>query len=129
MATLVLGAVGAWFGGPLGGAIGALAGRQVDSLIFRPSSRAGPRLKDLSISTSSYGQPIPQVFGKARVAGTIIWATDLVERRSSSGGGKGAPKVTNYSYSSSFAVALSARPILAVQHHGLQAKPPSSAYR
>lgn len=114
MATLVLGAVGALVGGPLGGAIGALAGRQFDSLIFRPASCAGPRLKDLSISTSSYGQPIPQVYGKARVAGTIIWATDLVENRSSSGGGKGAPKVTNYTYSSSFAVALSSRPIVRV---------------
>lgn len=114
MATLVLGAIGAWFGGPLGGAIGALAGRQVDSLIFRPSGREGRRLKDLSISTSSYGQPIPQVFGTARVAGTIFWATDLAESRSSSGGGKGAPKVTSFSYSTSLAVAVSSRPIVRI---------------
>ena len=114
MATLVLGAIGTLIGGPLGGAIGALAGRQVDSLIFRPAGREGPRLKDLSISTSSYGQPIPQVYGTARVAGTIVWATDLIESRSSSGGGKGSPKVTSFSYSSSFAVALSSRPIARV---------------
>ena len=77
MATLVLGALGTLFGGPLGGAIGALAGRQVDALIFHPLGREGPRLKDLSISTSSYGQPIPQVYGAARVAGAIIAAPDV----------------------------------------------------
>ena len=52
--------------------------------------------------------------GTARVAGTIVWATDLIESRSSSGGGKGSPKVTSFSYSSSFAVALSSRPIARV---------------
>ncbi|WP_324262143.1 phage tail protein [Altererythrobacter sp. H2] len=111
MATLVLGALGTLIGGPLGGAIGALAGRQLDSALIGRSSREGPRLKDLAISTSSYGQPIARVFGMARVAGTIIWATDLVERGASSGGGKGKPSVTSYSYSTSFAVALSSRPI------------------
>lgn len=114
MATLVLGALGTLVGGPLGGAIGALAGRQLDAAILRPGGREGPRLKDLAISTSSYGQPIPQVFGTARVAGSIIWATDLVESRSTSGGGKGKPKVTSFSYSSSFAVAVSSRPIIRI---------------
>lgn len=46
-----------------------------------------------------------------RVAGTVIWATDLIERRSTSGGGKGRPKSVDYSYSVSFAVALSGRRI------------------
>lgn len=114
MATIVLGALGTLIGGPLGGAVGALVGRQVDALIFKPSGREGPRLKDLAISTSSYGQAIPKVFGTARIAGTIIWATDLAERRTSSGGGKGKPKVTSFSYSSSFAVAVSSRPILRI---------------
>jgi hypothetical protein len=30
-----------------------------------------------------------------RVAGTVIWATDLVEHKSTSGG-KGQPRVTTY---------------------------------
>ncbi|MCL4672536.1 MAG: hypothetical protein KJZ64_06285 [Sphingomonadaceae bacterium] len=111
MATLMLGALGTLVGGPIGGAIGALAGRQVDALLFKPSGREGPRLKDLALSTSSYGSAIPMVFGRARVGGSIIWATDLVENRSTSGGGKGRPKVTSFAYSSSFAVAVSSRPI------------------
>ena len=63
MATLVLTALGSAIGGPLGGAIGALVGQQVDARIFGPKGREGPRLKDLTISTSSYGQPIPRSSG------------------------------------------------------------------
>lgn len=111
MATLVLTAVGSAIGGPLGGAIGAALGRQADSLLFAPKARQGPRLKELEVQTSSYGTQIPAVFGTMRVAGTVIWATDLVERRTKSGGGKGRPSTVNYSYSVSMAVALSSRPI------------------
>ncbi len=114
MATLVLGALGTLIGGPVGGMIGALAGRQLDGALIGGGRREGPRLKDLAISTSSYGQSIPRVFGRARVAGSIIWATDLVERQSRSGGGKGKPSVTSFSYTTSFAVAVSSRPIQAV---------------
>jgi hypothetical protein len=46
-----------------------------------------------------------------RVAGTVIWATDLVENSSTSGG-KGKPKTTTYNYSANFAVAVSSTPIL-----------------
>ena len=99
MATLVLGAIGTLVGGPLGGAIGATLGRGLDSMIIGSPSREGPRLKELAVSTSSYGQPIPALYGKVRAPGTIIWATDLKEQRESSGGGKGKPKTTTYSYS------------------------------
>lgn len=114
MATLVFSALGTVIGGPLGGAIGALIGRQVDSAIIGSSSREGPRLKELAVSTSSYGAPLPRVFGRMRVGGSIIWATDLVEHRQTQGGGKGRPSVTSYSYSASFAVALSSRRLLGI---------------
>lgn len=114
MATLVLGALGTLIGGPIGGSIGALLGRSVDARIFGGGRREGPRLSELRLSTSSYGVPIPRQFGRMRVPGQIIWATDLVEHKESQGGGKGGPSVTAYSYSVSFAVALSSRPILSV---------------
>lgn len=114
MATLVLTAVGTALGGPLGGAIGALAGRMVDSAIIGSPKSEGPRIKDLAVTTSSYGSYIPRHFGKVRAAGSIIWATDLVEHSESSGGGKGQPSVTTYNYTISFAVALASRPIKAV---------------
>ncbi len=114
MATLVLTAVGSALGGPVGGAIGAILGQQADARIFAPKARHGARLGDLAVQTSSYGGAIPKIFGTMRVAGTVIWATDLEEHRSSGGGGKGRPKTVEYSYSASFAVALSGRPVRGV---------------
>lgn len=111
MATLVLTAVGTAVGGPIGGAIGAILGQRADAEIFKPKGRQGPRLGELAVQTSSYGTTIPQLFGSMRVAGTVIWATDLKEDRTSASGGKGRPKTNNYSYSASFAVALSGRAI------------------
>ncbi|WP_428628677.1 phage tail protein [Sphingopyxis sp.] len=115
MATLVLTVVGGIVGGPVGAAIGAALGQQVDAAIFKPNGREGPRLADLKVQASTYGQQIPQLFGTMRVAGSVIWATDLIERRNKSGGGKGRPSVTEYSYAVSLAVALSSRPIRAIR--------------
>ena len=114
MATLVFGALGTLIGGPLGGALGALAGRQVDTIIFGGGNREGPRLKELAATASSYGTALPRHFGRMRVPGSIIWATDLVEHKQTEGGGKGRPSVTTYSYTASFAVALASRPIQSV---------------
>ena len=111
MATLVFSALGTLIGGPLGGAIGALAGRQVDAAIFGGGNREGPRLKELAATASSYGTALPRYFGRMRVPGSVIWATDLVEHKETQGGGKGRPSVTTYSYTASFAVALASRPL------------------
>jgi hypothetical protein len=114
MATLLFSAIGTVLGGPIGGALGALAGQAVDSALIGSPTREGPRLQDLSITTASYGDALPRHFGQMRVAGTVIWATDLVEHSETSGGGKGKPSLKTYTYSSSFAVALASRPIVGV---------------
>ena len=111
MATLVLSSVGTALGGPVGAAIGALIGQSFDQQLLGPRSR-GPRLGDLSVQTSSYGTQIPRIYGKMRVAGSVVWATDLSESTQTSGA-KGQPD-TVYSYSVSFAVALSSRPVRAI---------------
>lgn len=111
MATIVFSAIGTAIGGPIGGTLGALIGNQVDQMVFKPGGREGPRLKELQVSTSSYGTPIARHFGRVRTAGSVIWATDLVESTEQGGGGKGKPSVTTYSYSVSLAVALASRPI------------------
>lgn len=115
MATLVLTVVGGIVGGPVGAAVGAAIGQQVDAAIFKPKGREGPRLADLKVQASTYGQQIPQLFGTMRVAGSVIWATDLIERGNKRGGGKGRPSVTEYSYAVSLAVALSSRPVRAIR--------------
>ncbi|MDB5677104.1 phage tail protein [Sphingomonas bacterium] len=113
MATLVLSTVGRLIGGPVGGAIGALVGQRIDGELFKPKGREGPRLTDLALQTSSYGSQIPRVFGTMRVAGNVIWSTDLIESRTTSHR-KGQPSNTTYSYAASFAVLLSARAIQGV---------------
>jgi hypothetical protein len=115
MATLVLTVVGGIVGGPVGAAIGAYAGQQIDAELFKPKGREGPRLADLKVQASTYGQQIPKLFGTMRVAGSVIWATDLIERRTKRGGGKGRPSTTEFSYGVSLAIALSSRPIRAVR--------------
>lgn len=116
MATLILTTVGGAIGGPVGAALGGVLGGAIDrTVLFAPKGREGPRLSELKLQTSSYGTPIPKLFGTMRVAGTVIWATDLKEHRDRERGGKGQPSVTRYSYTASFAVALSSRPILAVR--------------
>ncbi len=115
MATLILTAVGSVLGGPIGGALGAIAGQAIDQqLLFKPKGRQGPRLTELAVQTSSYGTPIPLLFGTMRVAGTVIWSTDLIESKKKSSGGKGQPGITNFSYAASLAVLLSARRIIGI---------------
>lgn len=115
MATMVLTIAGGLIGGPLGAGLGGLIGNTIDRQLLRPGTREGARLADLRVQTSSYGTQIPKLFGRLRVAGSIVWATDLIEHRATEGGGKGRGATTVYSYTASFAVALSARPILRIE--------------
>ncbi|MEI7598961.1 MAG: glycoside hydrolase/phage tail family protein [Aestuariivirga sp.] len=118
MATVVMQAVGTGLGtllgGPLGGllgrAIGAAAGSFIDGKLFGEKKTVqGPRLSDLRVMASSEGAPIPRVWGRMRVAGQVIWATDFIEKKktqSSGGKGGGGSKAVTYSYYANFAVAL-----------------------
>ena len=135
MATLALAAVGAAVGGSLlpagvgflgatlsgaaiGSQIGAFTGAYVDNALFGASgqSRAveGPRLSDLKVTASTEGSPLPRIYGRARVGGQVIWATDfeeeIVKTTESAGGGKGGSgadaTIRQYSYYANFAVAL-----------------------
>ncbi|BCP52836.1 hypothetical protein K32_14530 [Kaistia sp. 32K] len=117
MATLVLQAAGAAIGGLfgpvgaiLGGAVGAMAGYAVDKTLFGRDVE-GPRLGDLSVQRSEEGTPIPRVYGRARLAGQVIWATQFQEVKEEEEGGKGGPTVTTYSYFANFAVGICEGPI------------------
>lgn len=123
MATILLSAAGAAIGSGFGGtilglsgavigrAVGATLGRVIDQRVMGAGSEAVEtgRIDRFRLTGASEGAAVPQVYGRVRSAGQIIWATQFQEIRSTSGGsGKGAPKpkVTNYSYTVSFAVAL-----------------------
>lgn len=115
MATLVLSTVGTALAGPIGGLLGSLVGQSIDQQLLGGGARKGPRLGDLSVQTSSYGTPIPRIYGTMRVAGTIVWATDLKEDSELQGDGKNQPETAVYTYSASFAVALSCRTAVSVK--------------
>jgi Putative phage tail protein len=119
MATLILQAIGSAIAGPIGAAIGAIAGTVIDrAIIGGPNvQREGPRLTDLTVQNSSYGEAWPLTYGTVRIAGNIIWSSGLVERRSeqTQGGKSGSVTTTSYSYFASFAVALAGREIADVK--------------
>jgi hypothetical protein len=131
MAALVLSVAGAAAGsvfGPAGAMAGRLAGaligNAIDQSLFGPGDKTrsveGPRLADLDVMASTEGAPIARVYGRVRLSGQVIWATNLeevvttrVESGSSGGGGKGlggGPTVTTstttYAYFANFAVGL-----------------------
>jgi len=135
MATLVLGAVGTAIGGSLisgtvlgftgaaiGGFIGSSIGSVVDSWIVSslvPGQRMeGARLDSLRITSSTEGAILPRLYGRMRMGGNVIWATDFREetRTTTQGGGKGgggggSVTTTEYLYYASFAVAICEGPI------------------
>jgi hypothetical protein len=132
MAALVLstagGALGAVFGpiGAIAGRIvGAVAGNMLDRQLFGTAgtTSTGPRLADLDVMASTEGAPVPRLYGRARLSGQVIWATQLeqvatTEETSADSGGKGfsggagtTTTTTNYTYFANFAVGLCEGPI------------------
>ena len=123
MASLVLGIVGYSVGGPIGGMVGSTIGGLIDRQLFANSgpnaSIEGPRVNDLTITDSTYGTPIPLIYGpQVRLSGNLIWTTGLLETvhtttQSVSGGkGGGSTSVTSttYTYRVSIATALGEGP-------------------
>lgn len=116
MAQLILTGIGRALGGSVLAALGSLVGRTVDQYAvasLQPPRQAGPRLRELQVMSAAEGAPVAAVFGRARVPGHVIWAARFREKRieRQAGGGKGGPKVVEYRYSLSFAVALGEGPV------------------
>lgn len=123
MATLILSAAGAALGAKVGGAvlglsgmvigraIGATLGRVIDQrLLGRGASAVETgRIDRLRVTGAGEGVALPRVWGRMRLAGHVIWASDFTEipgtvRRSRF---KGAPRQTTAPrYTVSLAVAL-----------------------
>jgi hypothetical protein len=149
MAALLLSAGGAALGnsvlGPTGAIVGrlvgAVAGSAIDQALFgtrHERALEGPRLADLAVMASTDGAAIPRVYGRARLAGPLIWATQLQEVVSTSsetasgaggkstGGGGGTSVTTTttiYSYVANIAVGLCEGPISAIRRVWADGKP------
>jgi hypothetical protein len=130
MATLVLSAAGAALGAGFGGtilglsgavigrAIGATVGRAIDQRLLGAGSEPVDvgRIDRLRLTGAGEGAPIGQIWGRMRVGGQVIWATEFAEtvRRRRSGKGAPRPTVNEFSYSVSLAIALCEGEILRV---------------
>lgn len=138
MATILLSAAGAALGGSIGGtvaglstaiigrAVGASLGSVIDQRLMSQSVLGGGsdvvetgRLDRFRLTETGEGATVATIFGRMRVGGQVIWASDFLETRTTStqttGGGKGTPssaEVTttthSYSYSISLAIAVGA---------------------
>jgi Putative phage tail protein len=121
MARLVLATAGAVVGGMIGGPTGAQAGWVIGSMVgatFEPNKKTeGPRLGDLTVSSSSYGATIPWVAGTPRVAGQIIWASakrEIATTTSQGKGGGGGQESTSYTYEVDLLFLVSANQIAGI---------------
>jgi len=109
-------------GAALGNAIGIganagwIIGSIVGTLLFPQGQNTtveGPRLGDLTVTSSAYGAPITNAWGTMRMAGNVIWSTGIEEvknKKTVSGGKGGGPSQTSitYDYFATFALALAA---------------------
>ncbi|WP_425071034.1 baseplate multidomain protein megatron [Sagittula sp. S175] len=141
MATILLSAAGAAIGSSIGGSVmgisamaagrfvGAAIGRSIDARLMNQRVMGQGtevvetgRIDRFRVTGAGEGQAVTQVYGRMRIGGHVIWATEFVEHvhesggggGSSGGGGKGAPRaptrpdpiVREYSYTVSLALAL-----------------------
>lgn len=136
MATVALTIVGGLLG-PIGAGLGAALGGYLDEAFILPALFGEDnedirvehgRLNSLQLQHDSEGAPIAFVRGtEMRLAGTVIWMTDLLETATASqqssgggGGGKGGktgPTTTsvNYTYRISCAIAICEGPITRIE--------------
>lgn len=102
---------------PLGPSFGWMAGQLLANALFPEElpdvHQQGPRLNDLSVQSSAYGNAINWMKGTARMAGNIIWAkplSEVVTTTTTEQGGKGGgpsqtTTQTTYQYFATFCVA------------------------
>ena len=102
MAQLIVSVAGAAIGFAIGGPTGAQIGWTLGSAVgsqFGPTQRAyGPKLTDLKITGTAYGDTIPWIAGHPRNAGQIWWASDRREIATTEDVGKGGPSASYTSY-------------------------------
>lgn len=105
---LGLGLIGNMIMPGMGFMIGFAIGSMVGSLLFGPDSptvEAG-RLDDLEVQVSTYGQPIPDLYGTMRMAGNVIWIEGNALRERVVSKKKNGVKYKTYKYSVSLAILI-----------------------
>lgn len=92
-------------------AANALLSTAIAYIFPSETQQQGPRLDELGVVGSAYGAGIPQVYGRDRVPGNVVWALPLREARNVDeySAGKGSTVTsTTYQYFATFATLLCA---------------------
>ena len=84
----------------------------------------GPQLNDLKVAKSNFGVQIPIIYGSNKIAGNLIWSTDIKEVSKTTSGGKGigGPQTTNYTYFANAAFLFTEGPIQGIRRLWLDNK-------
>lgn len=130
MAQLAISAAGAAVGfvasgfNPVGAQIGWAVGSMVGAQFGPKQKSHGPRLEDLRVTGSEYGQTIPWAAGHPRIAGQVWWASQRREiaTTTSQGKGGGGAESTSYSYEMDILYGLTDRVIGGVSRIWLNGK-------
>lgn len=110
--TVVGYAVGTYFGYPQ---LGALIGGALGAATTKTPGVQGPRLGDLRVQGTEYGQTIPWVASSPRLAGQIAWASNRREIATREKVGKGGgQKVTTFTYEVDLLILITENPIAGV---------------
>lgn len=110
---VVGGVIGSFFGMPQ---LGFLVGSVIGTLLTPGQHTQGPRLDDLKVTVSTYGNAIPTIYGTKRIGGNVFWATDKIELGTTQTAGKGGGSSnTSYHYYEYMAVSLGYGPIIGIR--------------
>lgn len=92
--------IGGWIGGPTGAQWGWAIGSAIGGAVFAPkTSSQGPRISDLRVTGTEYGQTIPFCRGRPTISGQMWWASQRREIAiSETQEAKGGPSHTTTSF-------------------------------
>jgi hypothetical protein len=118
--AVVGGVAGAFLGNPI---IGASIGMTLGGMLDPPKGPTiqGPRLGDLTVQTSTYGQFIPRTYGTIGLSGNVFWLEnnklkEVTKKKKSGGKGGGSVSTTlTRTYFATFAIGLCEGPIAGVR--------------
>jgi hypothetical protein len=110
MATIAIPALGMLGAAltPWAPGVGWAVGTVVGGMLF-PQREPSGKLEDLHVTGSGYGAMIPMVWGRARLGGNIVWATDLEDHI------EGSKNHRYHAYYANLAVLICRGPVVGVR--------------